>query len=113
MAKVERHNVSDFFKVRPPPPRPPPPTINPAEFIALRTIVMSLVATMANQYEESGAGIAQEWINHIAAHCQEAILAADISINGGDAERMRREAMEHVNHILGGIRPAIERGDHN
>jgi hypothetical protein len=108
MAKVERHNVSDFFT---PPSRPPPPTINAAEFIALRTIVMKLVATMASQYEESGAGIAQDWINHVAACCQESILAADIS--GGNPERMRREAMEHVNHILGGIRPPIERGDQN
>jgi hypothetical protein len=48
---------------------------------------------------------------YVAACCQESILAADIS--GGNPERMRREAMEHVNHILGGIRPAIERGDHN
>jgi hypothetical protein len=112
MAKVERHNVSDFFKVRPPlPPKPPPPTINPAEFIALRTIVMSLVATMACHHEESGAGIAQDWINHIAACCQEAILAADIS--GGNPERMRREAMEHVNHILGGVCFPVERGNHN
>jgi hypothetical protein len=107
--------MSDFFKyIRPLPPRPPPPTINPAEFIALRTIVMSLAATMANQYEESGAGIAQEWINHIAARCQEAILAGDISISdGSNPERMRREAMEHVNHILGGVRFPLERGDQN
>jgi hypothetical protein len=107
--------MSDFFKIRRPlPPPPRPPTINAAEFIALRTIVMSLVATMASQYEESGAGIAQEWINHIAARCQEAILAADISISrGGDIERMRREAIEHVNHILGGVRFPIERDDCN
>jgi hypothetical protein len=85
--------------------------INPAEFIALRTIVMSLVATMAGRHEESGAGFAQDWINHIAACCQESILAANIS--GGNPERMKREAMEHVNHILGGVRFPIERGDHN
>jgi mannose/fructose-specific phosphotransferase system component IIA len=72
---------------------------------------MSLVATMASQYEESGAGIAQDWINRVAVCCQEAILAADIS--GGSPERMKREAMEHVNHILGGVRFPIERGDHH
>jgi hypothetical protein len=70
---------------------------------------MSLVATMAGQYEESGAGIAQDWINYISACCQEAILTADIS--GGNPERMRREAMEHVNHILGGVRFPIKRGN--
>lgn len=107
--------MSDFFKIRRPLPLPPkPPTINAAEFIALRTIVMGLVATMASQYEESGAGIAQEWINHFSARCQEAILAGDISISdGSNPERMRREAMEHINHILGGVRFPIKRGDQN
>ncbi len=69
---------------------------------------------MASQYEESGTGVAQEWINHFSARCQEAILAGDISIsNGSNPERMRREAMEYVNHILGGVRFPIERGDKN
>ena len=104
--------MSDFFKkIIPPPPRPQPPTINPAEFIALRTIVMSLVATTAAKYKESGAGSAQDWIDHIAACCQEAILVADIS--GGNSERMRREAVEHVNHILWGVSFPIERGNQN
>jgi hypothetical protein len=98
-----------------PPPRPrPPPTINPAEFIALRIIVMSLVADTACHYEASGAGPAQNWINHIAVCCQEALLAADISVSDGhDLERMRREAMEHVNHILGGVRFPIDRDNAN
>ncbi len=86
-----------------PPPRPrPPQTINPAELIALRIIVMSLVADRASHYEASGAGPAQNWINHIAVCCQEVILTADISVS--DLEGMRREAMVHVNHILGGVR---------
>jgi hypothetical protein len=85
-----------FFEP-PPPPRPPP--VNPAEFIALRTIVMALVAELALEHEASGASSAQDWINHIAVRCQESLLAANIVSD--DPERVRREAMEQVNKILG------------
>jgi hypothetical protein len=94
------------------PPKPrQPPRIDAAEFIALRTIVMSLVATIAGQHESSGRGTAQGWINHIAAGCQEALLAADIEAS--DPERIRREAVEHVNHILGGVRFPGDRDNSN
>ena len=113
MAKVERHNVSDFFK-NIIPPRPPPPTISPAEFIALRAIVMSLVAATASHYQASVGEPAQDFINFIAASSQEAILGADISGgDAGDLERMRREAADLVNHILGGIHPPIDRDNRN
>jgi hypothetical protein len=79
--------------VTPPPPRKPP-QVDAAEFIALRAIVMGLVATIAGLREASGRGPVQDWINHLSACCQESC---------GDTERMRREAVEHVNHILGGI----------
>jgi hypothetical protein len=94
----------------PPPPRQPP-RVDAAEFIALRTIVMSLVAIMADQHEASGLGTAQGWINHIAAGCQEWLLAADIEAS--DPERIRREAVEHVNHILGGVRFPGDRDNSN
>jgi hypothetical protein len=94
------------------PPKPrQPPRIDAAEFIALRTIVMSLVATIAGQHESSGRGTAQGWINHIAAGCQEALLAADFEAS--DPERIRREAVEHVNHILGGVPFPGDRGNSN
>ena len=50
--------------------------VNLAGFIALCTIVMSLVATMSSSIEASGGGTAQGWINSISASCQKAILAA-------------------------------------
>lgn len=84
--------------------RPPPSTVNPAEFIALRVIIMALVAEAAGRHEASDAGSARDWINQISVRCQESILAAEIS--GESAERPRREAMDHVNLILGGIRDA-------
>ncbi len=88
-----------------PPPQERIPHVNHAEFLALRTIVMSLVGTMASLREGSGAGPAQDWINDISVRCQEALLAADIS-GGSDPEGLRREAMKNVNHILGGVIPA-------
>ena len=96
--------------VRPPPPRKPP-QVDAAEFIALRAIVMGLVATIAGLREASGRGPTQDWINHLSACCQESLLAVDIE--GGDTERMRREAVEHVNHILGGIAFSANRDNAN
>jgi hypothetical protein len=95
-----------------PPPRRRPPQVDAAEFLALRTIVMSLVATIASLREASGSGTAQDWINHISACCQEALLAADVG-DGGDPERLRREAMEHINHILGGVGFPTDRDNSN
>jgi hypothetical protein len=97
------------------PPKPRQPLqVDAAEFIALRTIVMSLVATMASQHEALGGGTAQGWINRIAASCQEDILAASIiASDGRDLEGLRREAMEHVNHILGGVRFPGDRDNSN
>ena len=97
------------------PPRPRPPlTIDPAEFIAVRVIVMKVVADMAGHFEASGAGRAQDWINDIGISCQKAILAADISVwDSRELERMRREAVEQVNNILGSIHFTRNRNDAN
>ena len=87
------------------PPKPRQPIqVDAAEFIALRTIVMDLATTLAKQNEASGRGPAQDWINRLSASCQEAILSADIAASDGrDTEGLRREAVEHVNRILGRI----------
>ncbi|MGP0089021.1 MAG: hypothetical protein ACLPKB_03530 [Xanthobacteraceae bacterium] len=75
------------------------------ELLALRVIVMHLVAVRANEYEKSGSGPGQSWINHIAANCSEDILAADISgLTADETQKMRQDAVQHVNKILGGIR---------
>jgi hypothetical protein len=95
-----------------PPRRPPPPQVDAAEFLALRTIVMYLILDMGANREASGTGAGQRWINYVAVRCQEALLSADVE--GDDsAERIRRKAMEHVNHILGSIKFPNVRGDTN
>lgn len=96
-----------------PPYRPPPPiTVDAAEFMALRTIVMALVAELAGRHEASGRGTPQSWINYLAVCCQEAILDSKMTASDGrDLEGMRRRALEHVNHILGGVRFPKEGND--
>jgi hypothetical protein len=75
--------------------------IDPAEFLALRSIVMSLVGAMADQNEKS-TGISKEtFMDGIAKLCRTGIEEAAIS--GPDPERFRSAAIEHVIHILGGI----------
>jgi hypothetical protein len=100
----------DLSNAIPPPPRPPI-TSNPSELLALRFIVMSLVAIRADEYEKSGSGPAQSWINQLAVLCNEAITISPL--DGRDVERMRRETLEHVNHILGGIRFPRQRDNTN
>jgi hypothetical protein len=62
---------------------------------------MRLASIMAEESERSGGGIAQSWINRFAASCADVILAADMpAAGGGDVERLRREALDQINHIL-------------
>jgi hypothetical protein len=77
-------------------------TINAAEFTALRTIVMALVADIA----VTQGGNAQDWINKLSVRCQAAILASEVTI-GNDRQagkRLKSEVLKHINNILGGIR---------
>lgn len=88
-----------------PPPKRPPVVPSAAEVLALRVMVMRLVSIMAEESERSGGGIAQSWINRFAASCADVILAADMpAAGGGDVERLRREALDQINHILGDIK---------
>jgi hypothetical protein len=71
-------------------PQPPPPrliSIDPAEFIALRTIVVVLVGALAGHFERSGVSAAQDWINGIAEVCANAINGAEFT-GFPDAERV-------------------------
>lgn len=90
-------SVSDFVL-----PRIRQPKDDSAELLALRIIVQSLVAAMASRYETSGAGPAQGWIDNLNSCCQQSLLTANIS-NKANAEKLRRDALAHVNQILGGI----------
>ena len=95
-------NPKDWNAI-PPPPKPPL-TINPAEFLALSTLVRAILAVMAHQIERSPAGGGQVLINNLSAVCQDAILNADIDVGSHDADDLRREAMEQVNKILKSIK---------
>jgi hypothetical protein len=75
-----------------------------AEFSALRTIVMALVAEVAAQHQISTGGT-QTWINALSIRCQESIIAADISV-GNDREagdRIKARVLEQINNILASI----------
>ena len=89
-----------------PPYRPPSQaSINPAEFIALRTIVMSMVCVTAAEFERASGQSAQSFINNLAITSAEAISKADIiTPDGRNMEGIRSKALDHVNNILGGIR---------
>jgi hypothetical protein len=87
-----------------PPSLPPLITIDPAEFIALRAIVMALVGAVAAQNEGLGGAPAQTWINNVAIRCTDAIRTAKIKMSDLDAEGLRRKTLDHVNSILGGVR---------
>jgi len=83
---------------------PPPQTVDAAQFLALQTIVMCLVAESANNFKELGYGNPQDWINHIAAISQDAIVnSKPRATDGSQVDILRRSAMKHVNSILGAI----------
>lgn len=84
-----------------PQPRQPQANIDPAEFVALRVIVVALVAIEANRFEAAGNGPAQNLLNELSTICQNSIIEG----SGGnpDLERVRASALEYVNRILGSI----------
>jgi hypothetical protein len=90
----------------PAPSKPPRPiTVNPAEFLALRAIVLALVHEIARAQERSGGGgNAQNWTDELSAMCQDVITGTEINVEDRDPEEIRREAKAEVNNILGGLR---------
>jgi hypothetical protein len=88
-----------------PPPKRPPVVPSAAEVLALRVMVIHLVTIMADESERLRGGNAQSWINRFAASCADVLRDADMSAaDGGDVERLRREALDQINYILGDIR---------
>jgi hypothetical protein len=71
---------------------------DPAEVLALRVLVMALVAAEAHRYEQSGGGPAQSMVNNLSAVCQEAVIEAKAI-----PDRLRAPVLEHINSILGSI----------
>jgi hypothetical protein len=89
----------------PAPSKPPRPiTVNPAEFLALRAIVLALVHEIARAQERSGGRNPQNWTDELSAMCQDVIAGTEINVEDRDPEEIRREAKGEVNNILGGLR---------
>src|SRR5579863_8884315 len=81
----------------------PPKSVvaDPAEVLALRVVVGVLVAVIAKRNESTGEP-AHSFINDLAAICQQALASARIVVEEGqDMETVRRDAIEHVNSIVG------------
>jgi hypothetical protein len=98
MSEVESGNSY----VPSPPPRPL--AVDPAEFLALETVVMTLVLALAREEERSAAGAGQSWINRIAEVCARALSKADIpATDARSAERFRTEALAKLGDLLGAI----------
>jgi hypothetical protein len=93
-----------------PPPPPQTLTVDPAEFIALRTIVMVMLSFLAERAEKEGGPQAQRWINSIAEVAAEAVKGASIQDDSGrELDGLKRRAADQVNSILAGIKfPKID-----
>jgi hypothetical protein len=84
---------------------PPPPVqtivADPAEVLALRVVVGILIAHLAARNRDTSEG-AQGLVNNLSATCQEALLSATIFPSGrASVEQLRRDAIDHVNRIVG------------
>jgi hypothetical protein len=76
---------------------------DPAEIIALRTLVQALIAVLATQTSTDRE--AQLFLNSFSAECQKALLSTNlIAPDGRDLETVRQRAIDHVNDMIGGIR---------
>jgi hypothetical protein len=86
-------------------PEPPRPlAVDPAEFLALETIVMTVVLALAREEERAAAGAGQAWIDRIAEVCARAMSKADMPASDArSAERFRSEALAKLGDLLGGI----------
>lgn len=77
------------------------PQVDYSEFIALRTVVMVILAELANEYETSGAGKRQEWLNRILAICSETIVNANITANNkAEVDLIRAAMLKNMNSVF-------------
>lgn len=72
-------------------------TADPTEVMALRVIIMAVVAALGNLDERLGGGSGRGFVNRIGGICQETLLGAELG------NEVRTQAIDHVNRILGGI----------
>jgi hypothetical protein len=86
-----------------PRPKSPSLSIDTAEFIALRVVVGILIGVLGKKEEVLTGQPAGQFLNSLSALCQEALLNA--TFDGPlDADKLRRDAIEHVNKIVGTVR---------
>ena len=73
-------------------------------YIALRTIVMATVALSAVNYEKSGVGQAQEYVNRITEICARSpSIATSDNLLPATMEAVRASALYRMNRLLGSV----------
>jgi hypothetical protein len=99
--KIPRWQDTHFV----PPPPPQTLTVDAAEFVALRTIVMVTLSFLADRAEKDGGPQAQRWINSVGEVAAEAVKGASIQDdNERELDGLKKRAADHVNSILAGIK---------
>jgi hypothetical protein len=83
-----------------PPPKSPQLTVDPAEMLALRSIMMCVIVELANAQKKLGTN-PSSWLNRIAANCENIIHKAELP--GDQAEDLRQEAQEYVTNMFQGL----------
>jgi hypothetical protein len=86
-------------------PKDPSPEIDRAEIVALRMLVMALIAASANEYERSGGGMAKVRMDAIADAARQAINMATVTGDADAFDRLRRRVIDHINTMFDAIRP--------
>jgi hypothetical protein len=91
------------FPVSPFRPKPEQ-TVDIEEVIALRAIVMKLVANAANESEMAGGPPSQVWVNEFAESCANAISKMESPTAKKEKhDDLRPRVLKWLNIILGGI----------
>ena len=102
--KATRSPLADMNFIPPVKIQPKQPQTSVAEFIALKTLVMALAADRAVEYEATGRGAAQDYINALSAICQESIAKSQLTgLSSGQVDTIRAAALSNINNILSGV----------
>ena len=84
-----------------PPGAPKTPSVDVAEFLALKAIVMALTTTIAQEIARTGGRPAQSWLNEMAETCDNALAILEITgVSEHKADAIREKARDHVTNIL-------------
>jgi hypothetical protein len=86
-----------------PPADKQPPQVNVAEFLALRTIVQEMLATMAAQEDSQVPGAALPWLSHIRDRCCGVVDYASITGIGfspAEIEILRASTLRHIENFF-------------